>query len=132
MDTIFGWSMSGRPLDFTEAAIMGADFAYRYVAQTQLFRDDQQAEVSTMFMVESFSDDRPLRQFETMVFLDGDYLRGFVPTGEARRDLVDGIMGDIFGYKPKWLTFEEALAGHLRHVNWLRAGGFHVGLPPAP
>lgn len=120
MRHIYGWSISARPLDLIEAALLSADFDYRYVAKTWLFSRGREVEVSTMFMVEAVEPGRPLRQYETMIRAEAGWLPDLGP--------VPALFGVDFGYKATYATFEEAVSGHTAHVDTLRRMGFQVGL----
>lgn len=127
MRKVQGWTMSGKPLDFNQSAIMSADFDYRQVAETYLYTPTgAETRVSTVFLVDtaaSLSADpfdaqivMPDDLFETMVFA-GDHA---VPD--------PGPFGIDFGYKRRYPTFDAALAGHVEHVDRLRGQGFRPAL----
>lgn len=122
----WGWSMSGRPLNFWDHTFLMADADYRRVAETLVFVDTHAVVISTFFVCSAVRHDGvfpPL--FETMLFVNGHFLRG--PDG------VDAI----FGYRPKTATLDEAYTQHYWHVDeMLRLGG-RLALPttdpePAP
>lgn len=119
MDDIWGWTMSGKPLNFTAVTFLSADRDYCVVAKTPLYTANGiGVEVSTVFLVQTASPDpvMPADLFETMIFT-GD---------EAVPD--PGPFGINFGYKARYPTWDAALAGHVRHVEALRREGLRLAL----
>lgn len=116
-DQIWGWSMTGVPLGFWDFTFLYADDNYRRVAETWLHDAGREITVSTVFAMSDVSRHGvfpPL--FETMIFVDGDFLRG------------EGLDA-IFGYRRRVRTIEEAFAQHDRHVLTLAAAGARLALP---
>lgn len=124
---VWGWTMSGRPLDFMAAAMLGADRDYCTVAKTWLYTPDGvEVEISTVFLVATVTHDpvMPGDLFETMVFVDDSALPDPGPT--------NAMFGIDFGYKVRYATYEAALSGHVRHVRQLHAAGLRPALGTAP
>lgn len=113
--------MSGRPLDWLAAILLHGDRDYCVVAQSWAARGGVGVAVSTVFLVMTTGDSPAMPPlFETMLFLHGD------PRYPVRgHDLVSHIVG----YKAKAMTYDEALANHVAHLDTLRAAGWRLALP---
>ncbi len=120
-----GYNMSGRALNWLEAASLLGNDEYRRVAQTWLYADNGyggavEIKVSTVFLVmvtEREDRDTMPPLFETALFVDGRVFKG------------GGLVESIFGYKSRSMTFDEALDEHMRHVILLRGQGCRSALP---
>lgn len=108
---IWGWTMSGRPLNMIEAAIMLGDLDYRKVARTPLFRTHpvpKRIEIKTVFLVQGSHRSRYMPAlYETAVVHDGQHL----------------ILA-------RSRTFDDALRTHrvlIEHI--IREGRYQLALP---
>ncbi len=120
----WGYTQSGRPLTMEQAAYVAGDFATRLVAKSWATGPNGvRVEVSTMFLVTdgTFHATMP-PLYETMIAIHHD-------RGEITWLKGPDLIASVFGYRRRYLTFEDAAAGHVDHVDKLRDEGFRLALP---
>lgn len=121
MREVYGWSMSGRPLNMIESVMLSDNADYCRIARTWLYHDGLGVKVSTFFRPETYEPDgrRPTRQFETLLMEDPETTTRPYPSA----------VREMFGYRTRYATLVLALAGHAGYVETLRRKGWRAALP---